>query len=97
MTELTLSSSRHGPLSVAAVALAAGAAVAYGLALSVDDGYYVICGVLGIAAFAAGRRARRTMDRGPATAVTLLATIVGGLAGAVVIVCSIAFGVAYLV
>ena len=77
--------------------LAAGALLAYGLALSVDDGMYVVCGALGIAAFAAGRRARRSMDRGPAHTVVLLATIVGALAGAVVIVCSIAFGISHLV
>ena len=97
MTELTLRHERHGALSVAAVTLAVGAVIAYGLALSVDEGFYTVCGALGIAAFLSGRRARRTMDAGAAKTVALLATFVGGLAGAVVIVCSIVVGIQYLV
>ena len=97
MSELTVRHSTSGWLGVAAVMLAAGALLSYGLALSADDGFYTLCGAVGIAAFAAGRKARRNMDPGPAKAVVLLATIVGGLAGAIVIVCSIAFGISYLV
>jgi hypothetical protein len=97
MSELTVRNTASGWLGAAAMMLAAGAVLSYGLALSVDDGFYTVCGVLGIAAFAAGRKARRSMDPGPAKAVVLVATIAGALAGAVVIVCSLAFGISYLV
>ncbi len=50
-----------------------------------------------LAAFLTGRKARKTMEHGPARTATLLATIVGALAAAVVIVYSVAFGISHLV
>jgi len=97
VTEHALRYPKHNVLSIAAVTLAAGAVLAYSLAVAVDDGYYLFCGVLGIAAFFSGRKARRSTDWAAARAITLLATIVGGLAGAAVIVCTVVWGLSYVV
>ncbi len=85
-------------LSYAAAALAVGAVVVWVLAGIVDDGLYVVTGVLGIVAFALGLKARREARRaGSNGRLALTAMIVGGLLGAAVIVASIAYGVSHLV
>ena len=97
MSELTARNSSRSWLGMAAMMLASRRIASYALALFVDDGFYTVCGLAGIAAFLIGRKARRTMEHGRARTLTLLATIVGALAGAVVIVCTAAFAVSYLV
>ena len=97
MSELTARRTAPSTLGAAAVMFATSALVTYGVALAVDEGYYLWCGIAGLAAFLTGRRARRAMERGLAEKVILLATIVGALAGSVVIVCSLAFAASHVV
>lgn len=97
MSELAAQPRRWNLVGGASVALATATLVAYGLAAWLDDGFYLWCGIAGLAAFLTGRKARKTMEHGPARTATLLATIVGALAAAVVIVYSVAFGISHLV
>ena len=87
-----------GPWSFVAVVFAICAVAVWVLAGIVDDGLYPVAGVLGIAAFGLGLKARREARRvGTAQWPALAATIVGGLLGALVIVFSIVYGVSQAV
>ncbi len=85
-------------LSYTAVTFAVASVAVWVLAGIVDDGLYVVTGVLGIVAFGLGLKARRDARRaGSNGRLALVATIVGGLLGGAVIVASIAYGVSHLV
>jgi len=87
-----------GRLAYAAIGFALASVIAWVLAGAVDDGLYTITGVLGIAAFGLGFKARRVAQRaGSRGRPALAAMIVGGLLGAAVIVASIVYGVSHLV
>ena len=87
-----------GRLAYAAIGFALASVIVWVLAGVVDDGLYVITGVLGIVAFGLGTKARRDARRaGFRGRRALAAMLVGGFLGAAVIVASIVFGVSHLV
>jgi hypothetical protein len=85
-------------LVYAALAFAVGSVAVYVLASTVDDGFYLVSGALGVVAFALGVKARRDARRaGSSGRLALAAMVVGGLLGAAVIALSIVWGISQLV
>ena len=97
MTDLATARRPTTPvLGVVSILLTAAAVIVYGLAGWLDEGLYPVCGLLGIAAFAAGRRARAGTT-GRRRTVLLVSMSIGGLLGAAVAVSFVVWGVAHLV
>jgi hypothetical protein len=81
-----------------ALAFALAAAAVWVLAGIVDDGLYVLTGVLGIVGFAVGLKGRREARRaGVRTWPAIVAIVLGGLLGAAVVIAFVAWSVYHLV
>jgi hypothetical protein len=90
--------SAFGPWALAGLVLAVASVLVWFLAGVVDDGLYALTGVLGLAGFASGLKARRDAKRaGAPTWPALVAVVVGGLLGGLVVAFSIAYIVSELV
>ena len=81
-----------GRWSLVGVACALAAAAVWVLAGFVDDGLYMVTGILGIAGFAAGVKGRRDAKHlGERTWPALTAIVLGGLLGGSVLVAFVYF------
>ena len=84
--------------AIASAVLAAVALISYAAASTVDDGFYAICGLLGLAGLLVGLNARRETGRsGPGARLALAGIIVGGLFAVAVGAFTAVWGISQLI
>lgn len=94
----TLHHAPHRRLTLTAALIALCSVVMWVLAGIIDDSLYLYTGALGVIAFGLGLKARRDATRaGEKSPVALAATVVGGAAGAAVIVAVIVWAISQAV